>query len=136
MAMDDLEGVTIIEGDIKSPAVLKRLQDECRSEGRVVDVLLSDMAHPFTGSKSADVPRVHQLVEFALQTALLPQILKPGGSFVAKYLHGEGEDDLRRLVASHFTTFRTFKPKACRDASTEAYYIGIGFKSGVLGKLS
>ena len=109
--MEELEGVCIIQGDIRDHQVLENLQNECKISGRVIDVLLSDMSHPFVGTKSADVPRMHGLVEFALKTALLPQILKPGGIFVAKYLQGEGQEELKESVAYHFDRMHTFKPK-------------------------
>lgn len=160
--VEDIEGATVLRGDITDPFILKQLSNIALEhlnasastgkdisdsdigssksisgelEGKkqdfdkgVFDVVLSDMAHPFTGSKSVDVPRVHQLVELALQVACMKGILKDGGNFVAKYLNGQGDQELKSYVSSHFDKLYTFKPKACRNSSTEAYFIALGFR--------
>src|SRR6476620_205069 len=68
VAMEELENVEFIHGDIRDKNVLRQLQAAC-GEGRIIDTLISDMAHPFTGSKTTDVARVHDLVKFALHVA-------------------------------------------------------------------
>ena len=134
--IEEIEGATIIKGDIMDPKILKQLALMASSNADDVgvnnvplfDAVISDMAHPFTGSKSVDVPRVHQLVELALEVAKQKGILRKGGNFVAKYLNGQGDQELKNHVASHFEKIYTFKPKACRDSSTEAYFVALGFK--------
>ena len=126
VAMEELENVEFIHGDIREPSVLDQLQKVC-GQGRIIDTLISDMAHPFTGSKSTDVARVHDLVRFAVQVADMPQILKRNGNFVAKYLNGEGEDELRESLSTRFKKLHVFKPKSSRSSSTEAFFVGIGF---------
>lgn len=92
------------------------------------NVLLSDMAHKFTGSKSVDVPRMHNLVRFALEVAKSKQIgLCQGGSLVSKYLNGKDDEILLQEFKSLFKQTFIFKPKSCRAESTEAYLIGKGF---------
>jgi 23S rRNA (uridine2552-2'-O)-methyltransferase len=125
--MEELENVEFIHGDIRDTVVLNQLKKAC-GEGRIIDTLISDMAHPFTGSKSTDVARVHDLVRFALHVADMPQILKSNGNFVAKYLNGEGEDELRESLSGRFKQLHSFKPKSSRSSSTESFFVGIGFK--------
>lgn len=131
VAMDSIENVTIYQGDIRERKILNLLSSLGGQAGekKVFDVLLSDMAHSFTGFRSADVARVESLVRFSLEVAGMDQILKPGGNYVAKYLNGEGDDELKEFVSSKFLKFATFKPKSCRDSSSESYLIGIGFKN-------
>ena len=127
MHMDHLEGATILLGDIQSPEIQQALKLELGST-RKFDVVLSDMAHKFTGAKSVDVPRVHDLVRFALKVAQSDSIgLSQGGWLVAKYLHGEGDQELKNEFKQYFEKTFDFKPKSCRSESTEAYIIGKGF---------
>jgi 23S rRNA (uridine2552-2'-O)-methyltransferase len=123
MDMDELPNLTFIHGDITLPEILEQVKNQTNG----IDVVLSDMAHPFTGHKSSDVPRLAFLVEFALQVALQPKMLKEGGNFVAKFLHGSGSDELRDMLKRYFHSVQMSKPKACRKESAESYFICKGY---------
>ena len=111
---------------------------------KVMDVVLSDMAHPFTGNKVADVIRLQRLCETALLVA--DRILKPGGSFVCKFLRGKGNEgmifiimkrnfnitlskELRSSLESKFQKILFDKPVSSRSESAEGYFIGLDFLS-------
>jgi 23S rRNA (uridine2552-2'-O)-methyltransferase len=106
----ELENAKFIQGDMHSPQVQEEISQWLAQEdskklnlnessgisqtGSMThfDVILSDMAHGFGGNPSIDVPRVQALVELALAMCHSPQIgLKKGGSFVAKFLQGQGD---------------------------------------------
>ncbi len=66
------------------------------------------------------------LVELALDLAC--QILKPGGSFVAKVFQGEGFDQLLRDLRTRFDSVQSRKPAASRARSREVYQVARGFR--------
>jgi 23S rRNA (uridine2552-2'-O)-methyltransferase len=65
-------------------------------------------------------------VELALDMAR--QVLKPGGSFVAKLFQGEGSDEYLKDVRTSFEKVVIRKPEASRPRSREVYVVGKGFK--------
>ncbi|KAI8897449.1 ribosomal RNA methyltransferase FtsJ domain-containing protein [Globomyces pollinis-pini] len=112
LEIDPIENAHIIKGDIHDPDVIQQIQSVTGMQNeRSIDVLLSDMAHSFTGFRTADVPKVTALVEMAVAVAGLPTMLKPGGTFVAKFLMGEGNNELFDLMRSQFKSVVSFKPR-------------------------
>lgn len=89
----------------------------------------SDMLHNTTGDKSRDhflsMDLVHEALEFTSSNA----VLKPRGSFLAKYLRGSDEQDLVSEVKERFHTCKIIKPKASRMESKEMYILGMNKKS-------
>ncbi|KAJ3312940.1 hypothetical protein HDV04_002597 [Boothiomyces sp. JEL0838] len=120
LPMEPIDKCQIITGDIHDEEIIREISQYN------VNVVLSDMAHSFTGSRTLDVARMDELVEFAFSIANI--LLKPGGNFVAKYLQGSGEHGLRSMLENQFHSVSMFKPKACRKESTESYFICKGFK--------
>jgi 23S rRNA (uridine2552-2'-O)-methyltransferase len=124
LPMEPIEGVTFIEGDFREASTLAELQ--AALAGRVVDVVVSDMAPNLSGIHSADAARVEHLIELAIDFA--QQHMKRNGALVAKVFHGTGYDDLVRLFKRNFQLVKPFKPKASRDKSAETFLIGVGLK--------
>lgn len=123
LPMDPIDGVTFIQGDFTEEAILQQLLDACG--GEPIDLVLSDMAPNLAGQKSIDQPRSVYLVELALDCAA--QILKPGGSFVAKVFQGAGVDTLFADIKKQYQVARMRKPKASRASSREVYIVASGF---------
>ena len=123
---EPIEGVTFIQGDFREAATLAQL--EAALAGRPVDVVASDMAPNLSGIESADSARISDLVELALQFALLH--LTPQGALVCKVFHGSGYSQLVKLFKTHFRIVKPIKPKASRDKSAETFLVGIGPKAG------
>ncbi len=124
LPMAPIEGVDFILGDIRDDAVLAELAT--RLQGRLADVVLSDMAPNLSGIASADAARVELLVELALdfaQTHLAPQ-----GALVAKVFHGGSYDALVKRFRALFVSVKVIKPKASRDRSAETYLVGLALK--------
>lgn len=111
-----IPGSTLICGNIQAPNVYSQL-----AALGPFNVVLSDMAHSFTGHAQLDRDRVFDLCMFALHIASLH--LKPGGNFVCKYLKGSDV----HLLGNHFKSFKCAKPDASRKDSREEYFIGKGF---------
>jgi len=126
LAMEELPGVTFIQGDFREEAVLQQLRE--RLAGRAVDLVLSDMAPNMSGNRGVDQARGMLLAELALETAR--EILKPGGDFVTKLFQGPDVDEYVRSARALFAKVSVRKPKASRDRSPEVYLVGRGRKAG------
>jgi 23S rRNA (uridine2552-2'-O)-methyltransferase len=66
------------------------------------------------------------LAEAALDFAR--QVLKPGGTFLAKVLRGGTEGELLKSMKQDFAVVRHVKPAASRDDSAELYVLATGFR--------
>jgi len=122
---DPVPGATLLQGDFRDPA----LADEVRARlGSPVDLVLSDMAAPATGHAATDHLRIVALAEDALGFA--EQLLKPGGSFVAKVFQGGAEGALLARLKQAFAEVRHAKPKASRSESAETYVVAKTYRGG------
>lgn len=94
--------------------------------GGPVDVVMSDMAAPATGTPNVDHLRIMALCEAAADFA--ESVLAPGGSFLAKVLRGGGEATLVAHLKRRFRSVRHVKPAASRADSAELYLLAMGFR--------
>jgi 23S rRNA (uridine2552-2'-O)-methyltransferase len=124
LPMEPVEGVLFLQGDFREAEVLARLADAM--DGRLADVVVSDMAPNLSGIASADAARISHLVELAVDFARLH--MKPEGALVAKLFHGGGYAELTQLFKANFRVVKAFKPKASRDKSSETFMVGLGLK--------
>jgi len=121
--VDPIAGATVLAKDFydeDAPTVLTKLLDG------PADVVLSDMAASATGDPQVDHMRIMGLAEAAHDFAR--QILKPGGTFVAKVLRGGTERTLLDRLKQDFIRVRHVKPEASRADSAEMYVVGTGFR--------
>ena len=124
LAIEPLPECTFIQGDFTEDAILEQLMDAL--DGRPVDLVISDMAPNLSGMKDIDQPRSMYLVELAVHFA--SEVLRPGGTFLAKCFEGEGIDDIRATIRNEFKQLNNVKPKASRGKSREIYLLGRSFK--------
>lgn len=124
LPMEQLEGVTFIEGDFTEQPVLQQILDALAGER--VDLVMSDMAPNMSGVHAVDQPRAMYLVELALDMAR--QVLAPGGTFVTKLFHGEGFDQVFAQAKDSFQKVLTRKPRASRARSSEVYLVAKAFR--------
>lgn len=101
-------------------------QDSELQQKRLIDVVISDMAGNTTGHKPTDHLRIIDLCEHAAYFAI--DILKPGGSFIAKIFRGGAENDLLNLVKQNFHKVKHFKPESSRKESSEFYLVALDKK--------
>ena len=121
---DPIEGVAILEMDFMDEAAPQTLIEAL---GDVApDLVLSDMAANTVGHAQTDHLRTIGLVEAGLEFAV--EVLKPGGTFVAKVLAGGADHGLVAELKRHFKTVKHAKPPASRKDSSEWYVIAQGFK--------
>ena len=127
--MDPIDSVHFIQGDFREDSVLEELKaklDEVQP-GRLVDVVVSDMAPNLTGIESSDAARITHLIELALEFAV--SHLKPNGTLIVKLFHGSGYSQLVDLFRAHFVTVKPIKPKSSRIKSSETFLLGRGLKA-------
>ncbi len=136
LSIDPLPFVEFVKGDFTEESVLNEIlsvlnknADNSSSDKTTnyrADVVISDMAPNMTGVEATDQPRSIYLCELSLDMAC--QILKPGGSFVAKVFQGDGSEAFLKDVRTHFGKVKVRKPKASRPRSREVYVVGQNFK--------
>jgi 23S rRNA (uridine2552-2'-O)-methyltransferase len=124
LEMDALAGVDFLQGDFTEESVFEQLLAMLGEE--LADLVISDMAPNMSGVRDVDQPKSMYLVELAVDMAR--QVLKPGGTFVAKVFQGEGFDELIRDLRASYSSVVTRKPGASRPRSREVYVVARGIK--------
>ncbi len=122
--MEALAGVEVLHLDFMAEDAEARLKALLR-DGHA-DVVLSDMAAPTIGHTRTDHLRIMGLAEAAAYFAC--DVLRPGGTFVAKVLQGGTERDLLDLLKKRFAKVQHVKPPASRSDSAELYVLATGFR--------
>jgi 23S rRNA (uridine2552-2'-O)-methyltransferase len=119
-AISGVEFATIDFLDADAPDKLKVML------GGPADVVLSDMAANATGHRPTDHLKIMALVEAAAEFAR--EVLKPGGSFLAKVIQGGTEGTLLTALKRDFAAVKHVKPSASRADSAELYVLAMGFR--------
>jgi 23S rRNA (uridine2552-2'-O)-methyltransferase len=120
---DPIDGVAILQMDFMDETAPDRLKEAL---GGDADLVLSDMAANTVGHQQTDHLRTMALVEAGLLFAT--EVLRPGGTYVAKVLAGGADNQLVAEMKRHFATVKHAKPPASRKDSSEWYVIAQGFK--------
>lgn len=94
--------------------------------GQAADLVMSDIAPNTIGHKQTDHLRIMGLIELAYDFAI--QVLKPGGTFVAKVFQGGTQGELLKQMKLDFETVKHIKPPASRKESAEQYVVARGFR--------
>lgn len=124
LPMEEIAGVTFLQGDFREDSVLAELNEIVG--GEKVDLVLSDMAPNLSGVGIADAARMAHVCELALDFA--QQHLKPNGALLVKAFHGSGYSQLVQQFKAQFLTVSPRKPKASRDKSAETFILGRNLK--------
>lgn len=123
LPVDPIDEVTIFQMDFLDDDA-PRLLDEAL--GGPADLVLSDMAANTVGHQQTDHLRTMALVEAGQLFAT--EVLRKGGTFVAKVLAGGADNALVAELKRNFTTVKHAKPPASRKESSEWYVVAQGFK--------
>jgi len=124
LPIEALPGVEMLQLDFTSEEAEETLKSLLR-DGRA-DVVLSDMAAPTTGHARTDHLRIMGLAEAAGSFAC--DVLRPGGTFLAKVLQGGTERELLDMLKKRFASVRHIKPPASRADSAELYVLAMGYR--------
>ena len=124
LPMEPIEGVHFLQGDFREPEVLEQLSQYL--DGRIVDVVVSDMAPNISGIAASDQARHAHLCELALEFAL--DHLRPEGAFLVKAFQGSGFQEFHASLKQTFTHVSSRKPLASRERSPEMYLLARGLR--------
>ena len=80
LPMEPIADVHFIQGDFREQRVLRQL--EVVLEGRMVDLVLSDMAPNLSGIAVADAARMEHIIDLAIEFA--QNHMKPSGALLVK----------------------------------------------------
>jgi 23S rRNA (uridine2552-2'-O)-methyltransferase len=122
--MDPIPAVTIFKKDFydeDAPAVLIEALG-----GEKADCVLSDMAAHATGHRQTDHIKIIGLAEAGYEFAR--EVLKPGGTYLAKVLRGGTEGQLLTTMKKDFVKVMHVKPLSSRDGSAELFVLAMGFR--------
>ena len=128
LPVDPIDGVTIFEMDFMANDASTKLADAL---GGAADLVMSDMAANTVGHQQTDHLRTMGLVEAGCLFAT--EVLRPGGTFIAKVLAGGADSELVAELKRNFTAVKHAKPPASRKESSEWYVVAQGFKGGPRG---
>ncbi|KAA8571656.1 hypothetical protein EYC84_001647 [Monilinia fructicola] len=109
--------------DAPDPDAAGKIGSRAREEqeqGKMVDVVLSDMMMNTTGIKFSDHAGSMDLCAAALRFAF--DTLRPGGHFVCKFYQGAEDKQLERQLKKLFGAVHREKPESSRSESKEAYF--------------
>jgi 23S rRNA (uridine2552-2'-O)-methyltransferase len=123
LEMPEIIGVTFAQMDFLEADAPKRLK---AMMGGLADVVMSDMAANTTGHRKTDQLRIVGLVEDA--AAFASDVLKPGGTFIAKVFQSGADSALMAQLKRDFATVKHVKPASSRKDSSERYVLAIGFR--------
>ncbi|CAC9621389.1 23S rRNA (uridine(2552)-2'-O)-methyltransferase (EC 2.1.1.166) [uncultured Gammaproteobacteria bacterium] len=122
--IEPIEGVDFLCGDFTELEVYEALL--ALTQGKKVDVVLSDIAPNMSGQLSVDIPKSLYLCELALDMAI--KTLAPNGYFFIKVFQGAGFDAYVKACRMAFTKVVIRKPKASRARSKEVYLLASSLK--------
>lgn len=125
LPVEPIPDVAMIEMDFLADDAPARLHEAL---GGQADVVVSDLAASTTGHRATDHLRTLNLVEAAYEFAA--EVLKPGGTFLAKVFRGGTEGELLQRMKRDFAAVRHVKPPASRAESVELYVLATGFRGG------
>lgn len=132
LPMEAIESVEFIQGDFREEAVMARLEEKladlarASTDGRCVDLVLSDMAPNLSGVEIADAARMTHVIELATEFAV--RYLKPRGALLVKAFHGSGYSQIVEGLKREFVTVASRKPRASRDKSSETFLLARGLR--------
>jgi 23S rRNA (uridine2552-2'-O)-methyltransferase len=125
LEMPEIAGVGFARLDFLADDAPARLLEMI---GGRADVVLSDMAANTTGHRKTDQLRILGLVEGA--AAFAADVLKPGGTFVAKVFQSGADAALMTQLKRDFASVKHVKPASSRQDSSERYVLAMGFRGG------
>jgi 23S rRNA (uridine2552-2'-O)-methyltransferase len=123
LEMPEVVGVTFAQLDFLAENAPARL---VAMMGGRADVVMSDMAANTTGHRKTDQLRMMGLVEAA--AAFAAEVLKPGGTFLAKTFQSGADAELMTQLKRDYTSVRHVKPASSRQDSSERYVLAMGFR--------
>lgn len=122
--MSPIPGVLSIVGDITAQSTAEQIISHF--EGNKADLCISDGAPDVTGLHDIDEYMQAQLLLSALN--ITTNLLREGGSFVAKIFRGKDVSLLYSQLRCFFSEVTVAKPKSSRNSSIESFVVCRDFR--------
>jgi len=117
--MAPIPGIVCIQGDITAKATAEEIVGHFNSE--LADLVICDGAPDVTGLHDIDEYMQAQLLLSALN--ITTNVLREGGSFVAKIFRGRDVSLLYSQLRCFFKEVTVAKPKSSRNSSIESFVV-------------
>jgi len=124
LPFDAIDGAQLIQGDFTEASSLEQIHQ--LTDGRLFDLVLSDMAPNITGIALQDQARYERLLDSVLE--FCQHSLRPGGNLLTKFFEGESAQAIRAQMKARFAQLKTIKPDASRSNSKELYLLALNRK--------
>ena len=119
-----VEGATIFaQSDFTEPETQTKILEKL--DGRLVDVVLSDMAPRSSGGRQHDHDVICELCLSVLK--FCTQVLKLDGHVVCKLWEGSDRDKMISVMERMFKTVKIVKPASSRSDSAEIFLLGMHY---------
>ncbi|XP_043282499.1 rRNA methyltransferase 2, mitochondrial [Venturia canescens] len=120
-----IEGATVIGNtDFTEEKAQERLLGAL--EGKLADIVMSDMAPNATGVREMDHENIMKLAYAALKFAL--GITRTEGNFIAKVWDGDLANQLEKDLSCFYKSVKVVRPGATRSESAEKFMLARGFR--------
>ncbi len=119
--VEDIENVTIIQGDIDDPTIADEI---IQYFGKKVDSVICDLSPQVSGNWSVDHATQISLNYSAVK--IMDKVLEKKGNALFKVFDGEYSSEFYDFVRKKFIKTKLTKPKASRKPSSELYCVCMG----------
>jgi 23S rRNA (uridine2552-2'-O)-methyltransferase len=119
--VEDIENVTIIQGDIDDPTIADEI---IQHFGKKVDSVICDLSPQVSGNWSVDHATQISLNYSAVK--IMDKVLEKKGNALFKVFDGEYSSEFYDFVRKKFIKTKLTKPKASRKPSSELYCVCMG----------
>jgi 23S rRNA (uridine2552-2'-O)-methyltransferase len=121
--VDDIENAYLHRGDISDGSIAEEVMEHF---GRKVNAVICDLSPQVIGNWPLDHARQISLNHDAAKIML--QVLAYKGNAIFKVFDGEYANEFRDWLKRRFIKIHTTKPPASRKASSEVYYVCLGYR--------
>ncbi|MFN8770549.1 MAG: RlmE family RNA methyltransferase [Neisseriaceae bacterium] len=119
LEIDHISNMNFIQGDFTQEDVYNKLIETLN--GRIVDLIISDIAPNLSGIRGVDQAKMAYLVELVFDFAV--NYLRDGGNALIKVFQGGEFENLIKMARNIFTDVQIKKPLASRSESKEMYLL-------------
>lgn len=120
--VDEIENAYLYRGDISDASVSDIVMEYFR---RKVNAVICDLSPQVIGNWSVDHARQMSLNHDAAR--IMSRVLAYKGNSVFKVFDGESSNEFRDWLRKRFSKVHTTKPPASRKASSEVYFVCLGY---------
>ena len=120
--VEEISGAEILRANIEDESII---EDIFSYFGRKINAVICDLSPNVTGNWSVD--HAKQISSNYDAIKILEQVLTHKGNALFKVFDGEYSNEFRDFLKKKFAKVKLTKPLASRKASSELYYVCLGY---------